>query len=152
MLVIGAAILWLADRWGTKTGEIDRPDVRRALGIGVAQALALFPGISRSGISISAGLFLGLDRESAARFSFLMAGPIIAGPGCFEARKLIRGEAGVRIRRRVLLVAGMVAAFVAGLAAIHFLLRYLRTNTLTVFVVYRIVLAAAVAIWLLLLR
>ena len=103
------------------------------------------PGISRSGISISTGLFVGLDRESAARFSFLMATPITAAAGAYETVKLIRGEAGAPIQLAPLVV-GMVAALVSGFAAIHFLLRYLRTNTLAIFVIYRLVLAAIVIV------
>ena len=83
---------------GVAAAPIERLSFPAAFGIGVAQAIALFPGISRSGISISAGLFAGLDREAAARFSFLMATPIIAGAGVFEARKLVTGEAGVTSR------------------------------------------------------
>src|SRR5205807_8075738 len=96
-----------------------------AFGIGVAQAFALVPGISRAGISISAGLFAGLTREAAARFSFLMATPVIAGAGLWEAFKLIRGEGGVDVALGPLLV-GMVAALVFGLLAIEITLRYLR--------------------------
>src|SRR5262249_20988817 len=79
LLVIGAAILWLADRWGPRTRKLSGLTFRGALGVGVAQALALIPGVSRSGISISAALFAGLDREDAARFSFLMATPVTLG-------------------------------------------------------------------------
>ena len=86
-LLVGAAIMWLADRQGARIETLDRLTFPRALTIGIAQALALVPGISRSGISISAGLFVGLTRESAARFSFLMATPIIAAAGIFEAVK-----------------------------------------------------------------
>jgi len=119
-----------------------------ALGIGAAQALALVPGVSRSGISISAGLFAGLDRESAARFAFLMATPITAGAGLWELRKVLTGEAGVDIPI-VPLLAGMLAALIAGLLAIAVLLRYLRTHGLGVFVVYRLALAAVVLVaWL----
>jgi undecaprenyl-diphosphatase len=78
MLVVGAAIMWLADHWGPKRLLAIDLTFPKALGLGFAQALALIPGVSRSGISISAGLFAGLDRESAARFSFLMATPITA--------------------------------------------------------------------------
>ena len=92
-----------------------------AFGIGVAQAMALIPGISRSGISISAGLFAGLDREAAARFAFLMATPITAGAALFEARKLASGEAGVSVAVGPLVV-GLVAAFVSGMIAISFML------------------------------
>lgn len=144
-MVLGGAILWFADRWGAKDRDLDRLTFPQSLVIGVAQALALVPGISRSGISISAGLLVGLTRESAARFSFLMAAPVIAGAGAFEALKLIRGEAGPDLQIAPLVV-GMVAALVSGLAAIHFLLRYLRSNSLTVFVVYRLAIAALVAV------
>ena len=147
-LVIGAAILFLADRLGSRTRQMDSISFPLALGIGAAQALALVPGVSRSGISISAGLFAGLDRESAARFAFLMATPITAGAGLWELRKVLTGEAGVDIPI-VPLLAGMLAALIAGLLAIAVLLRYLRTHGLGVFVVYRLALAAVVLVaWL----
>jgi undecaprenyl-diphosphatase len=147
-LVIGAVILWLADRWGGRTKGVDDVTFPLAIGIGAAQALALIPGISRSGISISAARFAGLDREAAARFSFLMATPVIIGAAVFEVRKLITGESGVPIEVGPLLV-GMISSFVAGVLAIGFLLRYLRTRSLMIFVVYRLVLAAVVVIaWL----
>lgn len=147
-LVIGGAILWLADRVGRRTERVDGLSFGGAFGIGAAQALALVPGISRSGISISAGLFAGLDRESAARFSFLMAAPITAGAGAWEARRLVTGEAGVDVPLGAFL-AGMAAAVVAGLVAISVLLRYLRSHPTTVFVVYRVVLAAVILVaWL----
>ncbi len=148
MLVVGAAILWLADRWGSKLLRIDGLRPAHALAIGAAQAFALIPGISRSGISIAAGLGLGLERADAARFSFLMATPIIAGAGLFELRKLAGGGAGPG-DHLVPIVAGLLAATVAGFAAIHVLLRYLRTNSMAVFVVYRLVLAAFVVVSLL---
>jgi undecaprenyl-diphosphatase len=147
-LVIGAAILFLADRLGSHARRMDSIGFPLALGIGAAQALALVPGISRSGISISAGLFAGLDRGSAARFAFLMATPITAGAGLWELRKVLVGEAGVSIPI-VPLVGGMVAALIAGLLAIAVLLRYLRTHGLGVFVLYRLALAAVVIVaWL----
>ena len=119
-----------------------------AIGIGAAQALALIPGVSRSGISISAGLLAGLDREAAARFAFLMATPITAGAGLWELRKIIAGEAGVELPI-VPLLAGMAASLVAGLLAIAVLMRYLRTNGVGIFVAYRIALAALVVVaWL----
>src|SRR5262245_14830542 len=93
-LVAGGVILWLADTLGARTRTIQGLSFRTALAIGVAQALALIPGVSRSGISISAGLFAGLTREDAARFAFLMATPITAGAGLWEARKVLSGEAG----------------------------------------------------------
>ena len=145
-LVIGAAILWLADRWGAREREIGSLTFRTAFAIGLAQALALVPGISRSGISISAGLFAGLTREAAARFSFLMATPLIAGAGAWETRKILAGESAVAVSPEALAV-GMAASFVSGLVAIAFLLRFLRTQPVTVFVVYRLILAATVVVW-----
>jgi undecaprenyl-diphosphatase len=144
-LVIGAAILWLADQVGRKVDGIEKVTFPLALVIGLAQSIALVPGISRAGMTISAGLFAGLTREAAARFSFLMATPIIAGAGVFEARKLVTGEAGVPVQAGPLVV-GMVAALVAGLAAIHLMLRYLRTHSYGIFVVERIVIAALVLV------
>ena len=147
-LVIGAVILWVADRWGGRTKGVNDVTFPVAIGIGAAQALALIPGISRSGISISASRFAGLDREAAARFSFLLATPITIGAAIFEIRKLVTGEAGVDVSVGPLVV-GMLAAFLSGMLAIGFLLRYLRTRSLTIFVVYRLVLAAVVVVaWL----
>jgi undecaprenyl-diphosphatase len=147
-LVAGAAVLWIADRIGSKEREISGLTFSAAIGIGAAQALALVPGVSRSGISISAGLFAGLDRESAARFAFLMATPITAGAGLWELRKIVSGEVGVELPI-VPLLAGMAASLVAGLLAIAVLMRYLRTNGVGIFVVYRIALAALVVVaWL----
>ena len=147
-LVVGAAILWLAEKTGSRTRRIADLSTVGALGIGAAQAVALVPGISRSGISISAGMFAGLDRESAARFSFLMATPITAGAGLYELRKLLAGEAGVDPSLGPL-VAGMLASLVAGLAAISILLRFLRTHPTTIFIAYRVALSAVIVVaWL----
>ena len=148
MLVIGGAIMWLADHWGSQTRDVDDVTFPIAVGIGAAQAIALVPGVSRSGISISAARFAALNREAAARFSFLMATPVTAGAAVFELRKLLTGEAGVDVAAGPLIV-GMVSAFVSGILAIGILLRYLRTRSLNVFVAYRFVLAAiVVVVWL----
>ena len=142
MLCVGAAILWLADRWGTKVREMESMTFRGALYIGIAQVLALFPGISRSGISIATGLFEGLNREAAARFAFLMATPVVAGSGIWEARKLI-GQPNLTSEMRLMAI-GFIAAAAAGILAIHFMLLFLKRQPLTGFVVYRVAVAAAV--------
>jgi undecaprenyl-diphosphatase len=147
-LVVGGVILWVADHVGRQTKTVADVTFPLAVGIGAAQTIALIPGISRSGISISAGRFAGLDRESAARFAFLMATPITAGAIVFEARKLLTGEAGVAVEV-VPLIVGLVASLVSGVIAIRFMLGYLRTRSLDVFVFYRFILAAVVLIvWL----
>lgn len=147
-LAVGGAILWVADRTSSRSKDVDEVGFGGAIGIGAAQALALVPGMSRSGISISAGLFLGLNREAAARFSFLMATPVTAGAGLWELRKVLTGEAGVEIPLLPLAV-GMLGSLIAGIAAISVLLRYLRSHPTTIFVAYRLLLAAVVVVaWL----
>jgi len=147
-LVIGAAILWLADRAASRTRHMDELTFPIAIGIGAAQALALVPGISRSGISIAAGLFAGLNRPDAARFAFLMATPITFGAGLWELRKLLSGEAGVSVELAPL-AAGMLASLLSGLLAIAVLLRFLRSHGVGVFVAYRVGLAALIVVaWL----
>jgi undecaprenyl-diphosphatase len=148
MFIVGAAILWLADHLSARSRDVDDVTFPIAVGIGAAQAIALIPGISRSGISISAARLAGLDRPAAARFAFLMATPITLGAILFEARKLVTGEAGVAVEVAPLVV-GLIASLVSGLLAIHFMLRYLRTRSLDIFVWYRLGLAAIViVIWL----
>jgi undecaprenyl-diphosphatase len=145
-LVVGGLVLLFADRFGAKSRGIEDVTFPIAIGIGAAQALALIPGISRSGISISAARMVGMDRESAARFAFLMATPITFGAGIFEVRKLIAGEGGVQVETLPLAV-GMIAAAVSGLAAIHFMLSFLRRQSLDAFVWYRFGLAAVVLVF-----
>jgi undecaprenyl-diphosphatase len=146
-VIAGAALLWLAERQGSQARNLDGMSLRDAVTIGVAQAIALFPGISRSGVTIATGLFLGLTRESAARFSFLMAVPVIAGAGVWKGRTLLgAGLGGAQIDQ---LVVGVVMAALFGFLAIAFLLRFLRTNPTTVFIVYRLALAAVIVVaWL----
>ena len=147
-LVIGGVILWLADRRGARDKGVHDMTLPIALGIGAAQALALVPGISRSGISISSGRLAGLDRAAAARFSFLMATPITAGAAAFEVRRLLAGETAVDVGLGPLVV-GMIAAFISGALAINILLRFLQSRSLEVFVWYRIMLATTVfVVWL----
>jgi undecaprenyl-diphosphatase len=143
-LVVTAGLLWSAEaahRRGPDDGRrgVEQVTVVDALVIGVFQALALAPGISRSGATIAAGIFRGLSREAAARFSFLLALPAIAGAGLLA---LIDLPPGVRIG---FMLWGAVAAAVTGFAAIAFMLRYLRTRTLGPFAGY-CVLAAAVSL------
>jgi undecaprenyl-diphosphatase len=147
LLTVGAALLWLAERWGARDRELDRMRVSDAVVIGAAQALALFPGISRSGITIAAGLFVGLERAAAARFAFLMGVPIIAGAGLWKARLFLTGD--VVPFDPAVLIAGMVASGVAGLVAVAGLLRYLRDRSTSIFIWYRVAFAAGIVVLLL---
>jgi len=140
ILVVGAAILWLAERYGTRTRDLQQTNYGDAAVIGIAQALALFPGISRSGITIAAGLVRGLEREAAARFAFLMGIPIIAGAGLWKTRSIVTG--GLGDVDLAVLAAGVLAAAISGWLAIGFLLRYLRSHSFGIFIAYRLVVAA----------
>jgi undecaprenyl-diphosphatase len=116
--------------------------------IGFAQALAVFPGVSRSGSTITAGLALGLTREAAARFSFLLGAPIIAGAGFKSAWDLYRqySAGGMPQTDLVLFAAGTLAAAVSGYLCIRWLLGYLQKNSTDVFVYYRWALAALIVV------
>ena len=148
MLALFAVLLGWADKTSRRTKTLDQMSWRDAAVYGFAQALALIPGISRSGITIAAGLFRGLKRDAAARFAFLMGIPIIAGAGLWKTRAIVSGGAG-DIDLAVL-AAGVAAAAISGWLAIGFLLRYLRPHSTGIFIAYRL-LAAAVLLALLLL-
>jgi undecaprenyl-diphosphatase len=144
LLSVFAVVLYIADRTAERK-KIDDLTYRQAILVGAAQCIALMPGVSRSGISISAGRFLGLDRDSAARFSFLLLVPVVFGAAVFKGVKdvafgtLPPGSGGP-------FVVGMLAAAVTGLAAISALLGYLRRNDYSIFVLYRLAAAAAIVI------
>lgn len=144
LLVVGGIILFVAERLSRRTRQMHELRLADALAIGLAQALALFPGISRSGITISAGLLLGLERAAAARFAFLMGTPIIAGAGVWKLRELADGTV-VGFDPAVLL-AGLAASALASFAAIALLIAFLRRFSTDVFVIYRIGFAAVVAL------
>lgn len=135
-LVATALLLLALERAGERAAR--RPlDTGMATGIGVAQAVAIFPGISRSGATIGAGLVMGLSREEATRFSFLLSIPAIAGAGVVSLADVAGG--GLDVTAGV--VAGVIASGVAGYVSIGALLRFVRTHSLTVFAVYLLVMA-----------
>jgi undecaprenyl-diphosphatase len=139
LAILGIA-LWVADTLGTRKRKIEDIRLIDALLIGLSQAFAIVPGVSRSGATMTVARILGIDRPDAANFSFLMATPIIAGAGLVEAHKLL--QAGLSAQ----LGWGFISAAVFGLVAIAGLLRFLRTRTYRPFAIYRIVLAAIVAV------
>jgi undecaprenyl-diphosphatase len=141
-VVVGAAALWLADRFGSRRREVDGLSIPGAVAIGLSQALALLPGISRSGATISAGLALGLTRESAARFSFLLATPITLGAGLYGSRKLL--DVSHTGMEWLAIAAGFAAAAISGMLAIGFMLSWLRHRSVTVFSVYRLLFAGLI--------
>lgn len=140
MLAIFGVILGIADRFGQKTREISSLRARDAALLGLAQAAALVPGVSRSGATISMGLFLGLTREAATRYAFLLAIPAVLASGLYEATK-IGGQANPEWGPTIL---ATVIAFAIGYAVIAWLLKYIATNSYMPFVVYRLALAAII--------
>lgn len=142
-----ALVMWVADRRAPPAspdaGEpLERVGWSQAIAVGVAQALALIPGTSRSGITITTGLFAGLDRATAARFSFLLGIVITAGAGAKKLGNLV--DAGIPAGETGPLLLALAAAFLSGWLAVWFLVGYLRRRSLTPFVVYRLVLAAVI--------
>ncbi|HEX8818175.1 MAG TPA: undecaprenyl-diphosphatase UppP [Terriglobales bacterium] len=141
-LIVVALLMW----WGEKVGQMTKPLTQVSFAdsflIGCAQAFALIPGVSRSGSTITAGLFRNLKREAAVRFSFLLSTPIIAGAALLKAHEL-RKE-GLPPGMSAPFLVGVFISAVVGYAAIAWLIRYLQTNTLKVFVVYRIIVGIVV--------
>ena len=138
-LVVFSLILFAADRLGSKKHELDDLNVRDGVLFGLAQALALIPGVSRSGGTITMGLFLGYSRTAAARYSFLLAIPAVLGSGFYQAYDALKGNlAGGTVDWGSTILA-TVLAFGVGLTVIAWLLRYLDRGSFTPFVVYRVV-------------
>jgi undecaprenyl-diphosphatase len=135
-LIIFGLLLGAADVWGSKVKRLDRLGTRDALVFGFGQALALIPGVSRSGATITTGLALGYTREAAARYSFLLAIPAIFASGLYEATK-IGSDSAVAWGPTLF---GTAVAFVIGYAVIAWLLRWVMTHSYSPFVIYRIVL------------
>ncbi|MDP5183284.1 undecaprenyl-diphosphate phosphatase [Blastococcus sp. BMG 814] len=139
-LILFSLVLFWADRVGAKRRELDRLTVGHGIAFGFAQAMALIPGVSRSGGTITAGLFLGYTRSAAARYSFLLAVPAVLGAGFFQVYEVLTGDvAGPPIAWGPTILA-TVLAFAVGLVVIAWLLRYLDRGSYVPFVVYRIVL------------
>ena len=134
-----ALVMWWADSKSRLTRPLEQSNVGDAVTIGTAQALALCPGVSRSGITITAGLFRGFTREAATRFSFLLSTPLIAGAVVSHLPKMIKlhKSGGLDLPLSTLLISILVSG-VAGYFVIAFFLRYLQTHTLKVFVFYRL--------------
>ncbi|MGA9966449.1 MAG: undecaprenyl-diphosphate phosphatase [Terriglobales bacterium] len=141
-LIMVALLMW----WGEKVGQLRKPltgiSFADALVVGCAQATALIPGVSRSGSTITAGLFRNMTREAAVRFSFLLSTPLIAGAALLKAHEL-RKE-GLPAGMHMPFLVGVLVSAIVGYAAIAWLIRYLQSNSLKVFIIYRIVVGVIV--------
>ncbi|GAC70315.1 undecaprenyl-diphosphate phosphatase [Gordonia soli] len=140
VLIVFAGVFWLAERYGSKRRDMEQLTLRDGLVMGAAQCLALVPGVSRSGATASAGLFLGLEREAAFRFSFLLAIPAVTASGLFSLPDAFEPSgSGLQASGPQLLVATLVA-FVIGYAAIAWLLRFVSAHSMNWFGAYRVIL------------
>jgi undecaprenyl-diphosphatase len=143
-LIVFSVVLYIADRVGSEKRQLDDLTVGHGLVFGLAQAAALIPGVSRSGGTITAGRFLGYDREAATRYSFLLAVPAVLGSGLYQAYQALSGQiAGPPVQWGPTIVASVIS-FGIGLAVIGWLLRYVAHGSFTPFVVYRIAVGVAV--------
>lgn len=148
MIVFSILLYWI-DHSAKLKKDLKQLGMRDAILVGFGQVLALIPGVSRSGATISTGLLLGFTREEAARFSFLLAIPITVGAGAYKSLELLKGGATSIVSPSEVIV-GIIVSAAVGWLVIKWLLSYLNKNNLTVFVIYRIAIALGViAIWLL---
>ena len=141
-LIVLGIVLGIAERVGRKSSPIEDLSMKHAVLLGLAQAGALVPGVSRSGATISMGLFLGYERAAATRYAFLLAIPAVVGAGIFKLKDI----GGDNTYGTGPTVVGTVVSFVVGLAVIHWLLKYVSTHSYTPFVVYRVGLGAVVLV------
>ena len=142
MLILLGVILYWADRRGAKNIDVKNITLKTSFLIGVSQALAIIPGVSRSGITMTTGLLLGLTREGSARFSFLLSAPIIFGAAAVKLPHVISHQSLITSNFLI----GMAVSCVTGLASIGFLLRYVQTKTFLPFSWYRFILGTVVII------
>jgi undecaprenyl-diphosphatase len=148
IIILLAIALFIAERLASHRRGMETVSLKDTIAIGLAQALAIFPGVSRSGSTITAGLAVGLKRETAARFSFLLSAPIIAGAGLKSLLEIHAGLKGGAVTQSdlILFVVGFIAATISGYSCIKYLLRFLQKNSTDIFVYYRWALAALIII------
>jgi undecaprenyl-diphosphatase len=144
--LIGVALLmWWAEHWRQHSRQMPDINLGDSVTVGIAQAAALFPGVSRSGITITAGMWRKMTRETAARFSFLLSTPVIAGAALHEVPKLLKAHnAGALDIPLSTIAVAIAVSGIVGYLGIAFFLRYLQTRTLKLFIVYRILLGIVV--------
>ncbi len=136
-LIVVAIIMYIAEKVAMRNKDMKQITIKDSIIIGLSQCLALIPGSSRSGTTITAGLFLGLKRDTAAKFSFLMSIPAIFASGVYQFYKSLEN---INSNDILVLSIATIVAGISGYAAIAFLIRYLKTRTMNIFVVYRVVL------------
>jgi undecaprenyl-diphosphatase len=145
MLIIFGLILGFADKYGTRDKELSMLNIPDGIRYGMAQSLALIPGVSRSGATIAMGRLLGYKREAALRYSFLLALPAVFGSGLYELNKAL-GDSSVSVYSMPEILVATAIAFFVGYAVIAWLMKYISTKSFTPFVIYRVVLGTLLLI------
>jgi undecaprenyl-diphosphatase len=146
MMVIVGILMWTAERLGSFSRPLSAMNLSDSLSIGIAQAFAVIPGVSRSGSTIAAGVYRGMDRDSATRFSFLLSTPIIAGAAVVEGHHL--WKVGIPPEMRLPIVLAILLSGVTGYLSIWGMIRYVRVRSLMVFVIYRLAAGTVIlAMW-----
>ncbi|MBF0542197.1 MAG: undecaprenyl-diphosphate phosphatase [Nitrospirae bacterium] len=140
-LVVIGIVMYISEKRFKTSRSFDEITLKDAVIIGISQALAIIPGVSRSGITISSGLTRGINRGDSARFSFLLSTPIVAGAVLLHGVSILKGHHEIDIR---LFSSGVIASFVSGIISIKFLLQFFKKHSMMVFVYYRIVLAVII--------
>jgi len=144
-LIIFGLILGFADRVGRSEKDLSTLNARDGILYGIAQSMALIPGVSRSGATIALGRLLGYKREAALRYSFLLALPAVFGSGLYELKKAM-GDSTVSVYSMPEILAATITAFIIGYAVIAWLMKYISTKSFTPFVIYRVALGSALLI------
>lgn len=144
VLILFSGVFWLAEKYGTRRRSMDQLTLRDGLVMGLAQCLALVPGVSRSGATASAGLFLGLEREAAFRFSFLLAIPAVTASGLFSIPDAINPTGDGMESTGAQLIVATVVAFILGYASIAWLLKFVGNHSMNWFGAYRVILGLTV--------
>ena len=139
MLIIMGIVLYYADKLGRNEIQFEKMDFKRSLIVGISQVIAIIPGVSRSGITMSTGRFLGIERESIAKFTFLLSSPIILGDALYHLKKI----GNTPVDKMPFIVAILTSAIV-GILSIKFLLNYLKNKGFAIFAIYRFALGIAV--------
>jgi undecaprenyl-diphosphatase len=141
-MILFALVMWVIDRRVYKPRPLETIGPKGALAIGFAQALALWPGVSRSGVTMMTGMLLKFSRANAARYSFLLTIPVIGGAAAYKALKLV--HTGLPAGTAMPFAVGTLTAAVSGFAAVWFLVGYLKTHTFRIFIIYRLIVGVAV--------
>ncbi len=146
--IVMATLLFLAERYGSRKRGFDRLEIKDGFLVGIAQTLALLPGVSRSGSTLTASLFLGLERETAARFSFLVGLPVLTIATLFKALKIFQAYKEHLLPDNIVLLlgVGIISAFIFSYLSIAFLLNYLKTKDTIIFVIYRYAFGASLLV------